>query len=99
MRESARVIVNSQYVATLWSVPFQCNIRKFIKKGQNTLQIEVTNLPANAISDYDRRKVIWRIFKEINLVDINYKNTDYSTWEPVQSGLLGPVKLEIHPIL
>jgi hypothetical protein len=51
----------------------------------------VTNLPANSIADYDRRGVEWRIFHEINFVDITYRNTTFEKWEPVPSGLLGPV--------
>ena len=97
VRESARVIVNGQPVITLWSVPFECNIGKYLKKGENTLQIEVTNLPANAIADLDRRNVKWRIFKEINFVDINYKNSSYGNWKTVPSGLLGPVTIKIQP--
>jgi len=99
VRESARVIVNGQSVATLWSVPFECKIGRFLKKGQNSIQIEVTNLPANAIADLDRRKVPWRIFKEINMVDRNYKKSDYSSWKPVPSGLLGPVRIKIQQSL
>ena len=94
VRESARVIVNGQTVTTLWSVPFECNIGKFLKKGENKLQLEVTNLPANAIADLDRRKVEWRIFKEINFVDINYKKSNYGNWQPMPCGLLGPVLLK-----
>lgn len=99
VRESARVIVNGQSVATLWSVPFECKIGRFLKKGQNTIQIEVTNLPANAIADLDRRKVPWRMFKEINMVDRNYKKSDYGSWKPVPSGLLGPVRIKIQQTL
>ena len=95
VRESARVILNGQVVTTLWSVPFECAIGKYLKKGKNNLQLEVTNLPANAIADLDRRKVQWRIFKEINFVDINYKNSNYGNWQPMPSGLLGPVILKV----
>jgi len=98
VRESARVLVNGKAVATLWSVPFECNIRKYLKEGENKLQIEVTNLPANAIADLDRRKVEWRKFKEINFVDINYKKSNYGDWQPMTSGLLGPVKISLQPI-
>jgi hypothetical protein len=95
VRESARVIINGEAVTTLWSVPFECKIGKFLKKGTNSIQIEVTNLPANAIANLDRCKVDWRIFKEINMVDINYKKSDYSSWKPMPSGLLGPVRIKI----
>lgn len=99
VRESARVIVNGQLVTTLWSIPFECKIGRFLKKGQNSIQIEVTNLPANAIADLDRRKVPWRMFKEINMVDRNYKKSDYSSWKPEPSGLLGPVRIKIQQSL
>ncbi|HEY6913729.1 MAG TPA: glycosyl hydrolase, partial [Paludibacter sp.] len=67
VRESAHVFVNGQDAGIIWAVPFECNITKYLKDGDNTLRIEVTNLPANRIADYDRRKVDWRIFKEINI--------------------------------
>ena len=93
VRESARVKINGKDVATLWSVPFTAKVGKFLKPGENKIEVEVTNLPANRIADYDRRGIEWRNFKEINLVDINYKPTKYGNWEVVPSGLLGPVKL------
>ena len=59
----------------------------------NTLEVEVTNLPANRISDMDRRNVNWRIYKDANILNIHYKKDNYGKWEPVPSGLLGPVRL------
>ncbi len=94
VRESARVIVNGQEVTTLFSVPFECNIGSYLKSGTNILEVEVTNLPANRISDYDRRGVEWRIFHEINFVGINYDNVNFAGWQPVPSGLLGPVVIK-----
>ena len=93
VRESARVIVNGHEAGTLWSVPYLINVEKWLQKGENLIEIDVTNLPANRISEMDRQGVKWRIFEEINIVDINYKNTSYAEWEPVPSGLVGPVKL------
>jgi len=93
VRESARVKINGKEVGTLWSVPYTAKVGKFLKQGENHLEIEVTNLSANRIADYDRRGIEWRNFKEINIVDINYKVKKYSDWETVPSGLLGPVKL------
>ena len=57
------------------------------------LAIEVTNLPANRIADLDRRKVPWKRFHEINFVSIDYKPFDASNWPPLESGLIGPVRL------
>ncbi len=93
VRESARVFVNDKEVSTLFAVPFKTYIGKYIKKGENKLEVEVTNLQANRIADYDRRGVKWRIFNEINFVDVNYQKTLYDKWETVPSGLLGPVTI------
>ena len=98
VRESASVYVNGQFVETLFSIPFETNIGKYLNDGENLLEVEVTNLPANRIADYDRRGVEWRIFNEINFVDLNYRKTFYDKWETVPSGLLGPVEIyEVEP--
>ena len=93
VRESARVYINGQFLGCAWAVPFVLDCRDALKKGDNQLRIEVTNLPANRISDMDRRGIPWRKMKEINVVDINYKKTTYETWEPMKSGLNGEIKL------
>jgi hypothetical protein len=80
-------------VSCAWSVPFVLDCQQALKKGDNELRIEVTNLPANRIADLDRRGVKWRKMEEINVVDINYKKTLYDQWEPMPSGLASPVKL------
>ncbi|WP_288241294.1 glycosyl hydrolase [uncultured Bacteroides sp.] len=93
VRESARVRINGQEVATLFAVPYRCLVGKYLRAGVNTLEVEVTNLPANRIADMDRRNVPWRIYKDANIVNIHYKKDNYGKWEPVPSGLLGPVRL------
>lgn len=96
VRESARVFVNGHDAGTVWAAPFECRIGNLLKEGENTLRIEVTNLPANRIADYDKRNVEWRIFKEINFVDRAYKKTGYGHWQPMESGLCSPVKIEVY---
>lgn len=93
VRESARVYVNDNFVGCAWSVPFILDCKDAFKAGKNTLRIEVTNLPANRISEMDRQGVKWRKFDEINVVDINYKKTSYANWEAVKSGLNSNVTL------
>ncbi|MDO4159276.1 MAG: glycosyl hydrolase [Prevotellaceae bacterium] len=93
VRESARVRVNGKEVAVLFAVPFRCLIGSYLKAGANTIEVEVTNLPANRIADMDRKGVQWRNFKDINIVDLNYKRTPYTSWQPMPSGLIGPVRL------
>lgn len=91
VRESARIRINGREVAVLWAVPYRCSIGEYLRAGSNTLEVEVTNLPANRIADMDRRGVKWRIFKDINIAALGYKKGDYAGWQPVPSGLLGPV--------
>ncbi|MDH6342094.1 hypothetical protein M2480_000473 [Parabacteroides sp. PFB2-12] len=94
VRESARVRVNGQDAGTLYAVPFRTNIGDLLRDGENTIELEVTNLPANRIADYDRRGVEWRIFHEINFVSITYQPTQFDIWGIVPSGLLGPVTIQ-----
>ena len=93
VRESARVYINNVFVGCAWSVPFVLDCGDALRRGKNEIRIEVTNLPANRIADMDRRGVEWRKFKEINIVDLNYKKTNYASWKPVKSGLCSPVRL------
>ncbi len=93
VRDSARVRVNGTEVATVWSVPFRVRIGAQLKPGRNILELDVTNLAANRIRDMDKRGVQWKIMREINFVNINYKPFDASQWALTPSGLLGPVTL------
>lgn len=93
VRESARVYVNGKYVGCAWAVPFTLECGKAFRAGSNEIAIEVTNLPANRIAQLDRDGVKWRKFKEINVVDLQYKKATYANWQPVKSGLNSPVKL------
>ena len=93
VRESARVYINDQFIGCAWCVPYVLDCGKALRKGNNEIRIEVTNLPANRIADLDRKGVRWRKMEEINVVDINYKKTLYDEWEPMPSGLNSEVKL------
>jgi hypothetical protein len=93
VRESARVYINGHFIGCAWSVPFVLDCKNTLKAGDNEIRIEVTNLPANRIADYDRRGIKWRKMEEINVVDINYKRTTYDAWESVPSGLNSEVRL------
>lgn len=93
VRESARVRINGQDAGIAWAVPYRLKVGQWLKPGENTIEIEVTNLPANRIADMDRRGEKWRIFNEINVVNLQYQSTPYNHWEPLPSGLNGEVKL------
>ncbi len=90
VRESARVWVNGQSLGCLWSVPF-ATVTDLLQKGSNTLEIEVTNLSANRLRNLERKGVEWKIFYEINMVNRHYEKFDATVWDPMPSGLLGPI--------
>lgn len=93
VREWARVVLNGHDVASLFAVPYTCDLTPYIIEGRNVLEIYVSNLAANRIAEMDRQHIPWRCMKEINVVDLNYKRTPYDQWSPVPSGLLGPVRI------
>ena len=95
VHESARVRVNGHEAGTAWSVPFELDVTEWIAAGDNRIEIEVTNLPANYIVDLDRRGVEWRIFKDANVVsstDGRLLRTEGWPLEP--GGLEGSVWLQ-----
>jgi uncharacterized membrane protein YkoI len=92
VRESAKVWLNDEFIGTAWSVPYQLNIKN-LKTGKNTLKIQVTNLSANRIRDKELKGEEWKIFYEINIVDKDYKKFDATKWNPMPSGLLGPITI------
>ena len=91
VRESARVVINGEEVATLWSVPFRVPVGKYLRPGINLLEVYVTNLQSNRIADYDRRGVKWRIFKDANVNTLGPKT--FEGWETDPSGLCSEVNL------
>lgn len=93
VRESARVKLNGKEVATAWSLPFRLRVGEFLQPGRNVLELDVTNLAANRIRDMDQRKIPWKIMRDSNVVNINYRPFDASGWPLTPSGLIGPVTL------
>jgi hypothetical protein len=93
VRESARVKLNGKDLGTAWSIPFRLQVGPALKAGRNVLELEVTNLAANRIRDMDQRKIPWKIMRDTNVVNINYRPFDASGWPLTPSGLIGPVTL------
>ncbi|MFL1011711.1 glycosyl hydrolase [Flavisericum labens] len=92
VRESAKVWVNGEYVGSVWSNPFEIYIGN-LKEGKNTITIEVTNLSANRVRAKELRGEEWKNFYEINMVNKDYQKFDATKWDPMPSGLLGPISL------
>ena len=92
VRQSARVKLNGKNYGILVAPPFRVMVDN-LKPTGNQLEIEVTSVAANRIRDLDRRHVDWKIFKDINVVNVNYRPFDASSWPLTDCGLLGPVTL------
>jgi hypothetical protein len=98
VKENAEVLINGKPVSTLIGPVYQCYINPSILQENNTLEVRVSNLMANRISDMDRRNVFWRKFYNVNFPARKAENRkngifDASHWPPKASGLLGPVQL------
>jgi hypothetical protein len=93
VHESARVRLNGHDLGICWSLPFETRAGPYLKEGENILEIEVANLMANRIRAMERAKIPWKIFREINFVNIAYEPFDASGWAVEPSGLAGPVVL------
>jgi hypothetical protein len=87
VRESARVRLNGQDLGTAWALPFRIPLGDALRDGDNVLEIEVTNLAANRVRDLARRGEL-----ETNFF-MSWRTTPPQEWEPMPSGLLGPVSL------
>lgn len=93
VREVASVKLNGKELGVAWHIPFILPVGKTLKAKDNVLEIEVTNLSANYMRLRDQQQPDWKKFYDINIVDITYKKFDATRWQPMPSGLLGPVKL------
>jgi hypothetical protein len=91
VRESARIRINGRELGTLWSIPFTVQFDKYLKSGENILEIEVSNLSANRLRDLDQHGVDWQKYFFVNIF---YKDFDAASWPLMDSGLLGPVRLQ-----
>jgi len=96
--ESASVTLNGKDLGSLIGPDFQIVLDKKQIRKTNNLEIRVSNLMANRIAYLDRNKVEWKKFYNINFSARLKQNTkdgifDASSWEPGESGLLGPVTL------
>ncbi len=92
VRQSARVKLNGKDYGTLITPPFQVLVDN-LKSTGNQLEVEVTSVSANRIRDLDRRGGPWKIFKDINVVNVNYRPFNAANWPLTDCGLLGPVTL------
>jgi alpha-L-rhamnosidase len=97
--ESARVRLNGKDLGTLIGPTFRVTIDRASLADRNVLEVSVSNLMANRIATLDKAGVRWRKFYNVNFPARLPQNRgpdglfSAATWEPLDSGLLGPVTL------
>ncbi len=98
VHETCDVLLNGKLLATLVGPNFTTVITAGLLNENNTLEIRVANLMANRIAYMDRHQLPWKIFYNTNMPARKKENVksglfDASDWQPVPSGLMGPVTL------
>ncbi|PPK85894.1 alpha-L-rhamnosidase-like protein [Neolewinella xylanilytica] len=97
--ETASVRLNGDSLATLVGPTYELEIPARQLRNENVLTIDVSNRMINRIIDLDRRNVFWKRFYNTNFPARRGENRgamglfDAGAWEPVPSGLVGPVTL------
>jgi len=89
IRESAVVYVNGQRAGTLWAPPYEIDVARFLKPGQNQLRIDVGNLALNHMAG--------RRLPDYKLLNLRYgERFQPQEMEKVRSepaGIIGTVRL------
>jgi len=97
--ESADVYLNGEKLATLVGPEFQLTIEANRFQDKNDLEVQVTNLMANRIIDMDKKGINYKKFYNVNFAAHDREDMDENglftakNWKPLESGLIGPVKL------
>jgi hypothetical protein len=99
VHESAHVRLNGRDLETLIGPHFRLTVTDDQLRTSNLLEVRVTNLMANRIAALDRAGVPWKTFYNVNFPSRLPENRGpdglftAARWEPMPSGLLGPVTL------
>jgi alpha-L-rhamnosidase len=89
IRAAALVTINGQAAGALWHPPYRLDVSKFLKRGQNQIEIHVYNTALNAWSaqpPHDYKPLIAEYGDRFQLQDLDEV-------KPIPSGLLGQVYL------
>ena len=99
VHETARVRLNTNHLTTLIGPTYRVMIDASMMQENNVLEIDVSSLMANRIAEMDRQGMPWKRFYNINVSARLPENRnssgvfDASGWQPMDSGLIGPVTL------
>jgi hypothetical protein len=86
VKNLAEVVLNGKSLGIVWKKPFKMNLADALKKGQNTLEIKVTNLWVNRIIGDQQPNIT----NKITFTTMPFYKADAPL---LPSGLLGPVTI------
>jgi hypothetical protein len=89
IREAALVTVNGQAAGALWHPPYRLDVSKYLKAGENHIEIHVFNTALNAWSalpPHDFKPLIAKYGDKFQMQDMDQV-------KPISSGILGTIKL------
>lgn len=93
IREAAVVYVNGVRVGSVWAPPYQLQLPR-LSLGENRIRIEVSNTAVNAMAG--------RALPDYRLLNSRFgerfQPQDMDKVQPVPSGLLGPLRLDVRGI-
>ena len=89
IREAAIVFVNGQRAGLLWHPPYRIEISKYIKSGENKVEVHVYNTAINLLAGQPPRDYSALRAKYGRRFDPQ----DMDNLKPVPSGLFGPIHL------
>jgi len=93
----AKVFINGKTAGILWKKPFRVDVSDLVKKGNNEIKIELTNLWINRLTG-DMKLPLEERFCKTNqpfIIKDNWAGGGDETYHLQDAGLLGPVKLLI----
>jgi len=92
VRDAAVVFVNGQRAGSVWCPPYRLDVTQWLNPGDNEIRIEVANTAVNAIAangfpNYDAGAIIAKFGNRFPVPAAR-------DFQPLPSGLLGPIQLQ-----
>jgi hypothetical protein len=89
VREAAQVFVNDRFAGYVWHPPFQVEITKFLKVGENRIRIVAGNTAINELAG--RALPDYRLL--YSRYGVEFIPQDVRNLQPLPSGILGTISL------
>ncbi len=90
----AEIEINGKYIGDFWHPPFNIDISKAIKVGENKIEIKVTNIWRNRLIGDKKYPDGFPDKKQEFKPWLSYDITINENEEPIRSGLIGGVKIK-----